>query len=124
MLPQRLAMLSRSVAVTEFRAVRPVTGRQVRFLIPIIAVAGEYVIVNATKSTLRNKDVDDFTKDIPIFREFFPEYKGSRLIGILASLYVDEGVIRYAENTGFMVLSVGDQLMEVKNTKGFRPKEW
>ncbi|MEW6416510.1 MAG: hypothetical protein AB1480_00095 [Nitrospirota bacterium] len=89
-----------------------------------IAVAGEYVFVDETKSTLESEDVKDFVKDIQIFREFFPEYKENKIIGILASLYVDENVIRYAENTGFMVLSVGDQLMEVKNTKGFKPKEW
>jgi hypothetical protein len=45
-------------------------------------------------------------------------------VGILASLYIDPGVIAYAEKAGFMVLAVGDQLMEVKNSPGFKPKEW
>ena len=89
-----------------------------------IAVAGEYVFVNETKSKLESDDVKEFINDIQIFRDFFPEYKENKLIGILAALYIDESTIKYAEKKGLLVLSVGDKLMEVKNTKGFRPKEW
>ena len=89
-----------------------------------IAVAGEYVLVDETKSTLDSEDVKDFIEDIQEFREFFPEYEGKKIIGILASLYVDEGALKYAEKSGFLVLAVGDALMEIKNTKGFKPKEW
>ena len=89
-----------------------------------IAVAGECVFVDETKSTLDSEDVKDFIKDIQEFRDFFPEYKKNKIIGILASLYADEGVIRYAEKSGFLVLAAGDKLMEIKNSKGFKPKEW
>ncbi|NUO07565.1 MAG: hypothetical protein HUU08_02630 [Candidatus Brocadia sp.] len=89
-----------------------------------VAVAGEFVFVDDTKSTLDSDDVKDFIKAIQGFRDFFPEYKGKKIVGILASLFVDESVIRYAEKSGFFVLAVGDKLMEVKNTKGFKPKEW
>ena len=89
-----------------------------------IAVADECVFVDETKGTLDSEDVKDFIKDIQEFRDFFPEYKKNKIIGILASLYADEGVIRYAEKSGFLVLAAGDKLMEVKNSKGFKPKEW
>lgn len=89
-----------------------------------VAVAGECVFVDETKSTLDSEDVNDFLKDIQEFKDFFPEYKKNKIIGILASLYADESVIRYAEKSGFLVLAVGDKLMEVKNSKGFKPKEW
>ncbi|MDN3514960.1 MAG: hypothetical protein NG747_11235 [Candidatus Brocadia sp.] len=89
-----------------------------------VAVAGEFVFVDDTKSTLESDDVKDFIKAIQGFRDFSPEYKGKKIVGILASLFVDESVIRYAEKSGFFVLAVGDKLMEVKNTKGFKPKEW
>ena len=89
-----------------------------------IAVAGGYVFVDETKSTLDSEDVKDFIEDIQGFRDFFPEYEGKKIIGILASLYVDEGALKYAEKSGFLVLAVGEALMEVKNTKGFKPKEW
>ena len=89
-----------------------------------IAVAGECVFVDETKSTLDSEDVKDFIMDIQEFRNFFPEYEKNKIIGVLASLYVDENVIKYAERSGFLVLAVGDKLMEVMNTKGFKPKEW
>jgi len=89
-----------------------------------IALAGEYVFLNSTRSSLDNRAVNDFIKEIPRFREFFPEYADRKLIGILASLYIDESVIKYAERKGFLVLGVGIELMEIKNTPGFTPKEW
>lgn len=89
-----------------------------------IAVAGEYVFADSTKSTLDGDGVREFMKDIQEFRGFFPEYAKNRIVGILASLYIDDGILAYAEKSGFMVIAVGDNLMEVKNTKGFKPKEW
>ncbi len=89
-----------------------------------IAVADGYAFVNSTKSTLRNSDVEGLVGEIAEFRRFFPEYDKEKVIGILASLYVEEGLVKYAEKTGFLVLAMGDQLMELKNTPGFKPKEW
>ncbi len=90
----------------------------------VIAVAGEYVFVDSTKSTLDSDGVKEFMKDIQEFRAFFPEYAKNKIVGILASLYVEEGVLAYAGKTGFVVIAVGENLMEVKNPKGFKPKEW
>lgn len=89
-----------------------------------VATAGGYVFVDSTKSTLDSEDVRDFITDIQEFRDFFPEYKEKKVVGIMASLFVDESVIRYAEKSGFLVIAVGDKLMEVMNSKGFKPKEW
>jgi len=89
-----------------------------------VGAAGGLVFVNSTKSTLEALYVNDFIEDILVFRDFFPEYRDKKLIGILATLRVEENVLRHAEKQGFLVLAVGDQLLEVKNTKGFKPKEW
>lgn len=89
-----------------------------------IAVTADLVCLNSTKSTLRSADVDRFPEEIAAFREFFPEYHALPLIGILASLTVEESVLAYAECQGFLVLAVGDELMEVKNRPGFEPKRW
>ena len=89
-----------------------------------IAVAGEYVFVDSTKSTLDGDGVKEFVKDIQEFRGFFPEYAENKIVGILASLFVEEGTLAYAGKMGFVVIAVGDNLMEVKNPKGFKPKEW
>jgi len=89
-----------------------------------IAVAGPYIFLNSTKSTMRNQDVEIFKDEIKEFREILPEFKDKKVIGLLASLYIDESFITYAEKKGFYVLGIGEHLMEVKNSKGFKPKEW
>ena len=89
-----------------------------------IAVAGSYLFLNSTKSTLRHKDIEAFKDEIKGFREIFPEYGDKKIIGLLASLYVDEGFIGQAEKQGFFVLGVGEHLMDIKNSEGFKPKEW
>ena len=45
-------------------------------------------------------------------------------MGIPASLAVDDSVLNYAEKQGFLVLAVGDELMEIKNRPDFEPKRW
>jgi hypothetical protein len=89
-----------------------------------VALTASLVCLNSTKATLRSADVDRFIEDIAAFRDFFPEYDALPLVGILASLAVDESVLNYAEATGFFVLAVGDQLMEIKNRPDFEPKRW
>jgi hypothetical protein len=89
-----------------------------------VGAAGDLVFVDSTKGTLEASYVNDFIEDILVFRDFFPEYREKKLIGILATLRVEENVLKHAERQGFLVLAVGDQLLEVKNTPGFKPKEW
>ncbi len=89
-----------------------------------VAVMADLIGLNSTKATLTSADVDRFIADIATFREFFPEYRELPAVGILATLAVDESVLNYAEKTGFLVLAVGDEIMEVKNRPGFEPKRW
>ena len=89
-----------------------------------IAVTSNLVCLNSTKASLRSADVDSFVTDIGVFREFFPEYGALPVVGILASLAVEDRVLAYAEKQGFLVLAVGDQFMDVQNPPGFEPKRW
>ena len=89
-----------------------------------VAVTASLVCLNSTKAMLRSADVDRFVEDIAVFREFLPEYDVLPLVGILASLAVDESVLNYAEKKGFLVLAVGDELMEIRNRPDFEPKRW
>ena len=89
-----------------------------------VAVTADLVGLNSTKATLTSADVDRFVADIAAFREFLPEYGALPVVGILATLAVDESVLNYAEKVGFLVLAVGDEVMEVKNRPGFEPKRW
>jgi len=89
-----------------------------------IALAQNFVFLNSTKATLRNKYVDEFITEIKEFREFFPEYRDKKIIGFIAALNIKPAQFKYAEKKGFFVLGVGDQIMEVKNREKFKPKLW
>ncbi len=116
-------MLHREVIDLSVRRKRKLSDGRVREF-DAIAVTGDLVCLNSTKSTLRSTDVDQFVQDIGLFREFFPEHRSLPVVGVLASLAVEESVLNYAEKIGFVVLAVGDQVMEVKNRPGFEPKWW
>ncbi|WP_041446939.1 hypothetical protein [Thiocystis violascens] len=66
--------------------------------------------------------MDDFSEEIELFRVFFPEYRETPVVGILASLWIDESVLNHAIKTGFLALATGNQLMEVMNPPGLVPK--
>jgi hypothetical protein len=57
-------------------------------------------------------------------RVFFPEYADRHFIGAIASLYVDESVVRYGQKQGVLILGFGEDLMDVLNEPGFVPKRF
>lgn len=92
-----------------------------RFEFDAIAVTEDLVVLNSTKSNLQSADVDRFVEEIELFRTAFPEYEDKPVVGVLASLAVDESVLKYAEKAGFLVLATGDEIMEVQNRPGSNP---
>jgi uncharacterized protein CbrC (UPF0167 family) len=90
----------------------------------VLAACGDYVLINETKSSLNVNDVNDFVKMMESAREFFPEYADRHFIGAIASLYVDDSVVRYGQKRGVLVLGLGDYMMEVLNAPDFRPREF
>lgn len=98
-------------------------GRQQEF--DALAITPETVCLASVKSTLRSADIDHVVnEEFSAFRIFFPEYQSLPLVGLVASLMVEESVLCYAERQGLVVLAIGDQIMEVKNTPGFVPRRY
>ncbi len=87
----------------------------------LIAECGDYVLVNETKSNLSPADINKLRHTIEEVREYFPEYAERKMIGSLATLYVDESLVKRASRKGIIVLAVGDELMDVMNEPGFKP---
>jgi hypothetical protein len=87
----------------------------------VVAVCDGYLLINETKTTLNARDVDLFVDALQEARQFFPHYADKRVIGVLASFYVDEAVVRYGERQGLWMLGVADDVMEVLNSPGFSP---
>ncbi len=107
---------------TRIKRRHPSTGLLKEF--DVIRAHGDYVLVNETKSILRPEDVDHVLVTVNEFRDYFPELKDRRLIASLATLNADASLVRYASRQGVVVLGVGDELMEIQNESGFRPKEF
>ena len=86
-----------------------------------IAGCGDYLLINETKSRLRPSDIDPFIEVLKTARDFLPEYAGRKIVGALASLYVDASVVAAGERRGLLMLGMTDDAMEVLNSSGFRP---
>ncbi len=91
----------------------------------VVAVCGDYVLVNETKSRLSPDAITNFVQNtLPVAKTFFPEYADKKVVGAIASLYVDESLVRYGEKLGVIVLGFGEDVMEVLNSPDFKPKTW
>ncbi len=91
----------------------------------VVATCGDYLLINETKTRLTPADVKAFVALLPTVREhFFPEHPGKRVIGALASLYVDESLVRHGERQGLIILGFGEDLMDVLNSEDFVPREF
>ena len=110
----------------EFMAVRfrgrKLTGEIQEF--DVLAGCGNTLLINETKTTLRPADVDGFVAVLARAREFIPEYAGRRIVGVLASFYVDPTLTRYGERQGLIMLGATDGIMEVLNGPDFSPREF
>ncbi len=87
----------------------------------VVAVCGEYVLINETKSRLKPDDIPAFVRVMERARVYFPEYADKKFIGAIASLYVEEGLVHYGERMGLIVLGFGEDVMDVLNSPGFQP---
>ncbi len=91
----------------------------------VVAVCGDYLLVNETKSLLRAEAMKAFaTERLPHVREYFPEFAEKKIIGAVASLYVDESLVRRGERLGLVVLGFGEDVMDVLNDPEFVPTEY
>lgn len=89
-----------------------------------IASCGEYALFNETKSNLAPADIDSLIAKLTSARDFFPEYQHHKLIGMVATLYIDPSVVRYTTRQGIVALAIGDELMEIVNEPEFQLREF
>jgi hypothetical protein len=109
-------------AVRVFR--RSTMDRSLRREFDVVATCGDYMLINETKSKLRFEDITKFVTVLGSVRDFFPEHADKRVIGAIASLYVDDSIVRAGEAAGLVVLGFGEDVMDVLNSPGFVPREF
>ncbi|MGB9618052.1 MAG: hypothetical protein ACPL7J_12090, partial [Desulfomonilaceae bacterium] len=124
LLGRMLGAASREVCLVQTRQVRrhPLDGHKVACF-DCIAEFGEFVITVRTTRVISYDDVDNVLQTMREVWEFFPEYRGRKIIGCAGGLHVLPEVVRYASEKGIIVLAVGSgrECVEVKNELGFRP---
>ena len=88
----------------------------------VIAGCGDYLLINETKTKLGPDDVNKFIQTLARAREFLPEYADRKIVGALASFYVDSSVVTYGERQGLIMLGMADDVMTVLVSPSFRPR--
>ena len=83
----------------------------------VVAVGGDLVFLNETKSTVRSSYVADYIDFIrnDEFFAYFPEYKGKRLIPLFASLSVPEDKVTLLSKAHIYVMAMTDTTMDLIN---------
>ncbi len=109
---------SEQFLTVRYRATMP-DGRSREF--DALAGCGEYLLINETKSRLGPADLDPFVELLKTARNYLPQYAERKIVGALASLYVDPTLITAGERRGLLVLGMTDEAMKVLNSSDFRP---
>ena len=86
----------------------------------VISGCGDVLLINETKTRLGPRDVDEFIHTLGRAREFLPEYAERRIVGALASFYVDPSVVTFGERQGLIMLGMDDDVMAVLNSDALR----
>jgi hypothetical protein len=81
-----------------------------------------YWMVTSVKTRCRPEDIPALVRALSNVRRFFPEYDDRKLVGAVASLYLDDSVVEHGQRHGLIVIGLGDHLMESKCSPGFVPR--
>ena len=90
----------------------------------LVGFNGSQVILIEVKSRLQEQDIDGLiSKQIPIFRRYFNDYKDHKLMGGLASLAIDEKLEEQVEKAGlFLFTQTKEGGASLANSPGFHPQ--
>lgn len=91
--------------------------RELREEFDLIAVVSEKVFVVDVKSQYKSEYVDRFSQKLDRFNRLFPEYGEERIVGVIASLYLDESVVRYATAKGYYAMGMKGDYMDFLNAE-------
>jgi len=88
-----------------------------------IAVYPNAVILNETKSTVRNNYIDDFIDFLKkdLFFQYFPEYRGKKLIPIFAAMKFAENHLMYLSKNNIYAMAMTDGTMDLLNFDDVNP---
>ncbi|MGQ9806427.1 MAG: hypothetical protein ACUVRP_10180, partial [Chlorobiales bacterium] len=80
-----------------------------------LLIGSQGIILNETKSTVRQSYIDEFIAFIPTVFEYLPEHRGKKVIPVFSSLYIPENFVRYLTKHNIYALAMGEDTMTVLN---------
>ena len=86
----------------------------------LIALDQQCVFLNETKSNPRMNYVREFVDSLGEFFEFFPEYRGRRLVAIFSSLNMPQQAVSYLTEHGCYAMMMGDEHLQIVNFTAVR----
>lgn len=89
-----------------------------------VAMTGDVILVNETKSRLRPPDIPAFLEAIGEIRDYLPEANGRQVVGSLASFSVDPSLVAAGERQGLLMFGLATGLLTILNTPGFEPRRF
>ncbi len=101
------------------RWVRNKKDRSKRREFDVIAVCGEYVIINETKSTIRIDYINRFIETLPDIPDYFPEYENKTIIPIFSSLSIREDMVNYLTKHHIYAMAMGEETMVLLNNQSW-----
>ncbi|HEY9175921.1 MAG TPA: hypothetical protein VI136_26875 [Verrucomicrobiae bacterium] len=81
----------------------------------VLVVSPTVVILGEARSTPRPQDAEEVAEKLRTFFEFFPEYRGRRLLGLLGSWAMSETVVTALTARGVYAMCMGEDTMELVN---------
>ena len=89
----------------------------------IVMYNGKSVALLSVKHKVHPSDVEKFVeKDIPLFTEFFPQYKKYNIYGGIAGLTLDEGISEEAIEKGLFVFTQSGENPKMLNDESFQAR--
>ncbi|MDN3512946.1 MAG: hypothetical protein NG747_00945 [Candidatus Brocadia sp.] len=86
----------------------------------IIAVGDDALIINETKSSPRVDYINEFSEVLKEMYDYFPEYRGKKIIPIFSSLYIPDTVVTYLTKIKIYAKAMKDDAMELLNYERFK----
>lgn len=80
-----------------------------------LLIGSNAIVLNETKSTVRQSYIDEFIAFIPTVFEYLPEHQGKKVIPVFSSLYIPENFVAYLTKQGIYAMAMGDETMEILN---------
>ena len=97
-----------------YRIRHPRTRDRVREF-DIVAVGGERIFLNETKSNPRLEYAREFVESLDDFFEWLPRYRHLQLVPIFSSLSLPDDVIAYLSDRGVYAMMLGEDHLEIVN---------